>query len=273
MAIKLEWAQFSKFDSMNVYRSTSSIDTENLPTPLATGLTTMYYFDSTAVDGETYYYVVGMWLDGVEYLSSEISIYAGTYLFKMDYSADFADSGIFNFPYVVTGSPMITKNGVYLPVGSHLAYDTSQLSEHMVGTEDFEIGVEVIMLNTGNSFYPCIFALGNIWGNGALSLQYGSYNGNFMCATIPVSSEVDAYAPLAQQFDSETSVKYVVRRVSGIITTYIIDPDGNETAGAGVASALDFDLGRNDVFTVGYAGWNSAVESGCYIKNLYLKLL
>ena len=71
--IRLEWAQFGDFDSFDVLRADEPMDVGVLPSPIATGLSTMYYVDTTVVEGETYYYRVVAWRDDVSVVSSEIS--------------------------------------------------------------------------------------------------------------------------------------------------------------------------------------------------------
>lgn len=75
--IVLECAQFGDFDSFDVIRSLTSMagltDAE-LPTPIATGLPTMYYVDTTVVEGETYYYKFRVWRDGVALVSDELRV-------------------------------------------------------------------------------------------------------------------------------------------------------------------------------------------------------
>lgn len=77
--IRLEFAQFGAFDSFEIIRSDSSMASvadEDLPSPIATGLTTMYYVDTTVVVGTTYYYKVRVNRDGVSIVSDEISVIA-----------------------------------------------------------------------------------------------------------------------------------------------------------------------------------------------------
>lgn len=70
--IRLEWAQFGDFDSFDVLRSNSPMNVNSLPSPITTNLPTMYYVDTTVVEGATYYYRVVAWRDGVSKVSSEI---------------------------------------------------------------------------------------------------------------------------------------------------------------------------------------------------------
>lgn len=57
--VKLQWAQFGRVDSFNVYRSDSPFDFEQLPEPIATEITQCEYWDATAERFQTYFYTVG----------------------------------------------------------------------------------------------------------------------------------------------------------------------------------------------------------------------
>ena len=74
--IRLEWAHFGDFDSFDVIRSDAPMDINALQSPIATNLLTMYYVDTTVVEGATYYYRVVAWRDGASKLSDEIKLKA-----------------------------------------------------------------------------------------------------------------------------------------------------------------------------------------------------
>lgn len=73
-SVHMEFAQFGDFDSFDVFRSDSPINTSSLPTPIATGLLTMYYEDDTVINGMTYYYMVRVNRAGESLLSEEIAV-------------------------------------------------------------------------------------------------------------------------------------------------------------------------------------------------------
>lgn len=72
-SIQLEFSQFGTFDSFSVYRSLGSIDINNLPEPIATGLTKMRYVDSAIESEEFYFYMVSV-VRGEETLFSSQSM-------------------------------------------------------------------------------------------------------------------------------------------------------------------------------------------------------
>lgn len=93
--IRLEFAQFGDFDSFDVIRSTSSMSSipdVDLPSPIATGLTTMYYVDTTVVVGARYYYKIRVWRDGVSAVSNEIQTIAlSNVVIYSDFISNFND--------------------------------------------------------------------------------------------------------------------------------------------------------------------------------------
>lgn len=100
--VRLEFAQFGDFDSFTIYRSTTPMDIASLPAPIAAGLTTMYYVDSTIVDEQSYYYRVGVVRDGVELVSDEMqyipaaagSVIPTDYILAYDFNGDVLDKSL-----------------------------------------------------------------------------------------------------------------------------------------------------------------------------------
>lgn len=62
--IVIEFSYFGDFDSFGIIRSETPTSLDNLPSPLVTGLTKMFYVDTSIVDGSTYYYRPVVWRDG-----------------------------------------------------------------------------------------------------------------------------------------------------------------------------------------------------------------
>ena len=54
--LRVEWSQSGHFDSFEVYRSSVSTSISELTTPLASNIKTMFYLDTTVVQGSKYYY-------------------------------------------------------------------------------------------------------------------------------------------------------------------------------------------------------------------------
>lgn len=75
-SIQLEFSQFGTFDSFSVYRSLGNIDINNLPEPIATGLTKMRYVDSAIESGEFYFYMVSVVRGEETLFSSQVMIQA-----------------------------------------------------------------------------------------------------------------------------------------------------------------------------------------------------
>lgn len=78
-SINLTWVNDVNADSYNVYRSTSTMNPTSLPAPLATGILTKSYSDTTTTANTKYYYRVASVIGGVVRVSSEIIIYSQTY--------------------------------------------------------------------------------------------------------------------------------------------------------------------------------------------------
>lgn len=168
--IRLEWAQFGDFDSFDVIRSNISmanIADEDLPSPIATGLSTMYYVDTTVVEGATYYYKVCMNRDGVSKVSDEIRTTAATHLVYLPLTSDLSDLGSLNNTWSNTGGVTFDENGaLFSTYAQHISS-----SFQMNFNQDFKITFEMKRLSSTNN-YP-----------GLLSNDSGSWNpGNFAMA-------------------------------------------------------------------------------------------
>ncbi|MHA3063080.1 LamG-like jellyroll fold domain-containing protein [Acinetobacter sp. ANC 4641] len=76
-SINLAWSADGNIDSYTIYRSESPIDINNLPVPIASGVTSKSYSDTTVVTGVNYFYRVASISLQASKISNEISSYAG----------------------------------------------------------------------------------------------------------------------------------------------------------------------------------------------------
>lgn len=78
--IRIEFSQFGHFDYFEIIRSDVSMQNvaeSELPAPIATNLKTMYYIDTTVVQGAKYYYKVRVYRSGLSAVSAtEIEVLA-----------------------------------------------------------------------------------------------------------------------------------------------------------------------------------------------------
>lgn len=79
MAIKLNWTDTNSIeDGHRIYRSSSPMDPEALPAPLAeVGPGVTEYVDETALPNTTYYYRVAAFLAGLQQVGAEIQVTNG----------------------------------------------------------------------------------------------------------------------------------------------------------------------------------------------------
>jgi hypothetical protein len=83
---RIEFAHFGDFDTFDIIRSSASmagLQDHELPTPIATGLNTMFYVDTEIVKGQTYYYIARVWRGSENFVSSEVLVKAGDELFNL----------------------------------------------------------------------------------------------------------------------------------------------------------------------------------------------
>ncbi|MEG1695605.1 MAG: hypothetical protein RR282_00750 [Acinetobacter sp.] len=80
MAIEIDFSYVidGLFTSVNYYRSPTPMNVGSMPTATATGITTTTYTDTTATKGNYYYVRFGSVKAGVEKISDELKILAGT---------------------------------------------------------------------------------------------------------------------------------------------------------------------------------------------------
>lgn len=184
--VKLEWSQATFVDSFKIYRSSATMNPASMPAPLATGVTNNYYFDTSIVVDQTYFYRVGAVRGEQELISSEVEVLAGAPIVNDPYWVDvellvFADAVSFpsttfvdkssrNRTVAKAGTPTIVAPGVTAPkfdAGSiYLEGATSPEdwigigSASPIGTSNFTLECWLKIPTTTNSpFYSNLFDL------------------------------------------------------------------------------------------------------------------
>lgn len=135
--------------SFNLYRDTVDINPSSPPAPIATGLTTCDFTDTTVVDGNTYYYAFAA-VQGTELAFSQSkSIYADPVLAKLlvavKFNGAFSDSGLSHLTW--TWSPTLpTYQDDYALFNGDQYVDTSGDALNL-GNKDFTLEFEVYPTN------------------------------------------------------------------------------------------------------------------------------
>lgn len=267
--LELNWKLDGLVDEQRYYCSETPFTSTTLPAPKAVILNTdRTYVDTNIDENKLYYVAVSSVKDGVEKVSEIKEVSTTSYLLNMPFSSDKNDHGKFGLTAKTVGSAVIQDGYLYVPDGSYIRFNTTGITELNLGTSNFEFGIEVALMPTGGGSYPCVFGVGTGWSSGAISMQFNP-SSRFMCA-IMSPGEKDAFAPTDQARDGTTFVKYVVRRVAGVWTTY---KDG--IAGTPFTdSKFIANFTRNGVITIGAAIWDVGITaSHSKIKNIYLRKL
>lgn len=113
-SVNLTWEADGNIDSYNIYRSTSPMNIASLPAPLATGITTKSYSDTTVAVDNLYYYRVGSIKNSIEKVSNEFVIETGDLYFNNVDLLIFADSKTLPTSTILDSSSKqrtITNNG------------------------------------------------------------------------------------------------------------------------------------------------------------------
>ncbi|MHA3079632.1 LamG-like jellyroll fold domain-containing protein [Acinetobacter sp. ANC 5502] len=200
--IRLEFAQFGDFDSFDIIRSTSSmasIADVDLPSPVATGLKTMYWVDTNIINGETYYYRVRVLRNSIAKISNEIKAYVianSSFIFRTQLLTNLVDD--FSKVWTKYGAASF-NDGLYLLNSGDVSTDyitTSRSNAAQIfSTNDFTMRLKVkldkltgvhIFVSCRNFGQGAGFWLGTIDGD----LCFYTYNGTQTPAVgfqVPVS--------------------------------------------------------------------------------------
>lgn len=147
-AIRLEFAQFGHFDSFDIIRSMTSMASVadvDLPAPIATGLTTMYYADTGVTHGNVYYYKIRAWRDSVEVVSGQlVAIASNDYIFKTSFKDSLDD--LLGKVWTKHGSASF-DNAIHFPNTGSATMDyvvTAQSNiSRIFSTDDFTLRMKV----------------------------------------------------------------------------------------------------------------------------------
>ena len=169
--IVLECAQFGDFDSFDVIRSSTSmigLADHQLPTPIATGLKTMYYVDSSVVENGVYFYKFRVWRGSKSLVSDEVKVYTSidphaSYvkaLLRFDGNLDDETGLVWDKPFVTYGT------GVF---GQAANLNSPMTAPNNVGSQPFTVEFFCKPISYGAQ-YPCVFSFGSVWGTGYMGL-------------------------------------------------------------------------------------------------------
>lgn len=158
------------FHSINYYRSESPLDINNMPPPVATGITELNYTDADAESGKIYYVRFGSVKADIEKISDQITVstggiieYADTYL---NLFADVVDRGL--KPKVFTGSDIGFSANFAIFNGSSSSITMASNVDFGLGANDFTI--ELAIKSTGGAS-RCLIDFRDA-SNGNVSLWY-----------------------------------------------------------------------------------------------------
>ncbi|MGS0705459.1 LamG-like jellyroll fold domain-containing protein [Acinetobacter sp. ANC 3781] len=167
----LEFAQFGHFDSFDVIRSNTSMAStpdSTLPTPIATGLTTMHYADAAVVENAEYYYKVRVWRGGEFFVSDETVVYStyDPYADKVKALLRF-DGNLDDETGLVWEKPSAIFDVGYFNQAAQLS--SRMIAPNTVGAKAFTVEF-LYKAVTHSSAYPCVFSFGMAWGVGYIGL-------------------------------------------------------------------------------------------------------
>lgn len=189
--VVLEFSHHGDFDSFGIIRSETPTSLDNLPSPLVTGLSTMFYVDTAVVDGETYYYRPVVWRDSEMLVGDEVSIVAvpgDTYwanvIALLHFDGNLVDGSGLNFEY--SGANPIFKSGKF---GQALGqtYGTKNYVSRIVDLNSNICTIEAFFKQTQTAQRSMVFntyTIGSSTGGALLSVYSNQIIFNINAATI-----------------------------------------------------------------------------------------
>ncbi len=167
----LEFAQFGHFDSFDVIRSSTSmigLADHQLPTPIATGLKTMYYVDSSVVENAVYYYKFRVWRGAESLVSDEVKVYASIDVYASYVKALLRfDGDLEDDTGLVWSRPLVTYGTGVFDQAANL--NSPMTAPNNVGSQPFTVEFFCKPISYGAP-YPCVFSFGGAWGAGYIGI-------------------------------------------------------------------------------------------------------
>ena len=162
--VVLECAQFGDFDSFDVIRSVTSmvgLADNALPSPIATGLKTMYYVDNTVTQGGTYYYKFRVWRGGKSLVSDEVRVYTTIDVYASYVKALLRfDGDLEDETGLVWNKPLVTYGTGVFDQAANL--NSQMTAPNNVGSQPFTVEFFCKPISYGAP-YPCVFSFGLFW--------------------------------------------------------------------------------------------------------------
>ena len=210
-SINLTWSADGQIDSYSIYRSEYFIDTANLPTAFAAGITSKSYSDATVIQGKTYCYRAESVKNSVKKISQNVAIdtvlTANELLIFADAASypysSFVDSSVKARPITAVGGIQMintqaklyddgwiyfNNTGVYATANKYL---TANL-QTILGTSDFTFECFIKPDYAKSTQYARLFAIGTHSTTGMISiskagnpwvLNIDAYNGGWSGGT------------------------------------------------------------------------------------------
>lgn len=184
MAIEIDFSYMigGSFDSINYYRSTSTMDVNAMPPAIATGITSLTYTDTSAVLDTFYYFRFGSVKNGVEKISEEVSFKAKkfdqNYLIKLVViGGQVRDQGTLDTTWTAQNTTLSSTSTVLF--NSYQSYLLADKSFNF--NQNFKITFEFNRL-TSTAKYPALISIvsDNQWNSTLrrFNLGIGGVGGN-----------------------------------------------------------------------------------------------
>ena len=249
---RIEFSVFGHFDSISVYRSTSTFTNTTLPSPLVVGLKTPFYLDRAVVDGVRYYYMVAVHRGSETVYSPLNSVVTSQGVVAITTSGggflDIGSAGII-WENMSSGSNLTFTDGDVLTF-----VDANNTGIRAPGNlinfnnGDYEISVYAKVPNvTTRTFLNIFMNTFNTWSGGTMNLGFGtSIIEDLVYKSRIYFNSAGSLTPISYPYTP--NVEYFIRLVlkGSTISLYV-----NENL---AGSMSRFTIGTYSHITIGYWG-------------------